>query len=95
MFAQRPDRQGKKYFSYNYYTCTNPFIHLLGSLVIQWMIVRINRREEPKHDLHIRLGEEMLRLGRPESAKNLGLGSPRCSDLRLGKALHLGVHSYA
>ena len=66
------------------------------------MIVRINGREEPKHDLHarlgeamlrlggeVRLGEALLRLGGPESVETLGLGSPRRSDL------HLGVHSYA
>ena len=66
------------------------------------MIVRINEREEPKHELQVRLGEAMLllggevclgeallRLGGPESAENLGLGSPGHSDLLLG------VHSYA
>ena len=78
------------------------------------MIVRINGREEPKHDLQVRQGEAMLCLGEGvrlgggvclggallclsghESAKILALGSPRHSDLRLGGALCLGVHSYA
>ena len=72
------------------------------------MIVRINRREEPKQDLQVRLGEALLRLGGevhlgeamlllggPESVETLGSGSPRRSDLRLGRALHLGMHSYA
>ena len=74
----------------------NPFIHLLGSSLIQWMIVRINGREESKQDLQaclgeamlhlgreVTLGEALLRLGRPESAETLGSGSPRHSDLRL------------
>ena len=72
------------------------------------MIVRINGREEPKHDLQVRLGEAMLRLGgevhlgeallslgRPENTETLGSGSPRHSDLHLGKVTCLGVHSYA
>ena len=90
-----------KHFSYNFYTCTNPFIHVLGSLLIQWMLVRINGRDEPKHDLQVRIGEAMLRLGgevclgEPESVETLASGSPRRSDLRLGGALCLGVHSYA
>ena len=71
------------------------------------MIVRINEREEPKQDLQVhlgkamlrlggevRLGEALLRLGGLESAKTLGSGSPRRSDLRLGGAPRLGVHSY-
>ena len=41
-----------EHFSYKFYTCTNPFIHLLGSSLIQWMIVRINGREEPKQDFN-------------------------------------------
>ena len=56
-------RRGTKHFSYNFYTCTNHFIHLLGSSLIKWMIVRINGREEPKQDLQVRLGKAMLRLG--------------------------------
>ena len=32
------------------------------------------------------LGEALLRLGGPESAENLGSGSPRRSNLRLGLA---------
>ena len=98
-----PWRRGIEHFSYNFYTCTNPFIHLLGSLLIQWMIVRINGREKPKQDLQVHLGEAMLRLGEAllclgeallclggqESAETLASGSPRHSDLRLG------VHSYA
>ena len=72
------------------------------------MIVRINGREEPKQDLQVCLGEAMLRLGKevrlgkallrlggPESAETLGLSSPSRSDLRLGRALCLDVHSYA
>ena len=82
MFAQRPDSRSEaniEYFSYNFYTCTNPFIHLLGSSLIQWIIVTINGREELKHNLQVRLGEALLRLrlGEPESSKNLTLGSPR------------------
>ena len=101
-------RRGTEHFSYNFCTCTNPFIHLLGSLLIQWMIVRINGRDEPKHDLQVRLseamlrlggevrlGEALLRLGGLESVETLGSGSPRRSDLRLGRALCLSVHSYA
>ena len=41
----------------------NPFIHLLRSSLIQWMIVRSNGREEPKHDLQVHLGKAMLHLG--------------------------------
>ena len=86
----------------------NPFIHLLGSSLIQWMIVRINRKEEPKQDLQVRLSEAMLclsgevhlggaflRIGGLENLENLASGSPRRSDLRLGRAPCLGVHSYA
>ena len=53
------------------------------------MIVRINGREEPKHDLQVRLSEAMLRLGEevrlgeallclggPKNSENLGSGSP-------------------
>ena len=73
----------------------NLFIHLLGSSLIQWMIVRINGREEPKHDLQVCLGEVMLRLGGevclggallhlggPESVEIMASGSPRRSNLR-------------
>ena len=66
------------------------------------MIVRINGREEPKQDLQVHLGEAMLCLGEAllclggqESAETLASGSSRHSDLRLGGALRLGVHSYA
>ena len=68
------------------------------------MLVRINKREEPKHDLQVRLGEAMLCLGgevrlgeallclgRPESAEIRASGSPRCRDLRLDGALRLGM----
>ena len=85
----------------------NPFIHLLGSSFIKWMIVIINEREEPKQDLQVRLGEAMLhlsgevrlggallRLSGPENAKIRALGLPRRSDLLLGGAPRLGVHSY-
>ena len=60
--SPRPS-EGAKHFSYNFYTCTNPFNNLLGSSLIQWMIVRINGREEPKHDSQVRLREAMLHLG--------------------------------
>ena len=43
----------------------------------------------------VRLGGALLRLGGPENLENLGSGSPRHRDLRLGGALRLGVHSYA
>ena len=43
----------------------------------------------------VRLGEALLRLGGPKSAETLDLGSPRRSDLCLGGAPRLGVHSYA
>ena len=66
-----PRRQGIEYFSYNCYTCMNPFIHLLGSSLIQWIIVRINGIDELKQSLQVRLGEASLRLGGPESAKTL------------------------
>ena len=61
------------------------------------MIVRINEIEEPKHDLQVRLGtamlrlggevrlgEALLRLGGPESLKIQASGLPRCSNLCLG-----------
>ena len=110
MFAQlaSPRWQGTKHFSYNFYTCTNPFIHLLGSSLVQWKIVKLSGREEPKQDLQVRLGEAslclggevhlggaLLRLGRPKNSENLGSGLPRCRDLRLGEALCQGVHSFA
>ena len=82
----------------------NPFIHLLGCSLIQWMIARINGREEPKQDLQVRLGEAMLRLGGevrlgeallclggPESAKFLGSGPPRQSSTSRSALLRLGV----
>ena len=68
----------------------NPFIYLLGSSLIQWIIVKINGREEPKTELtgtprrrnatprqRGSLRRSMLRLGGPESAKNPGSGPPR------------------
>ena len=71
------------------------------------MLVRINEIDEPKQDLQVRLGEAMLRLGgevhlgrallhlgRPESEEIWASSSPRLSDLRLGGAPRLGVHSY-
>ena len=86
-----PRWRGTEHFSYNFYTCTNPFIHLLGSSLIQWMIVRINGSDEPKHDLQVRLSRAMLRLGGAvrlggallclggtESAEILASGSLRC-----------------
>ena len=41
----------------------------------------------------VHLGETLLRLSGPENSENLGSSFPRCSDLRLGRALILGVHS--
>ena len=84
MFAQRLDQKRVRYriFSYNFYTCTNPFIHLLRSSLIQWIIVIINGREEPKQNLH---------LGGPKSSENLPSGLPRWRCLYLGGALHLGI----
>ena len=52
-------RRDTKHFSSNFYTCTNPFIHLLRSSLIQWMIVRLNRREELKQSLQVHLGGEV------------------------------------
>ena len=49
-----------EHFSYNFYTGTNPFIHLLGSSLIQWMIIRINGREEPKQDLQVHHGHTII-----------------------------------
>ena len=105
MFAQRPDSlrlggEAQNIF-HIIFTYMNPFIHLLGFSLIQWMIVRIKGIEELKQDSQVclggevRLGGALLCLGGPESAKFLGSGSPRRSDLCLGGALRLGVHSYA
>ena len=58
-----PRQRGTKHFSYNLYTCKSPFIHLLGFSLVQWMMVRFSGREEPKHDLQVRLGEVSIRLG--------------------------------
>ena len=111
MFAQEQLRlkgEVHSFFYYNYYPCIDPFIHLLGSSLIQWTIVRINGREKSKQDLLARLGEAMLRLwgevrlgkallclGGLESAETLGSGLPKRSDLCLSGALCLGVHPYA
>ena len=90
-----------EHFLYILYTCKNPFIHLSGSLLVQWMIVRIIGKEEPKPDLQVRLGGASLRLarevrlGEPEKCLNSFSDPPRRRSLRLGGALHLGVHSYA
>ena len=62
-----------EHFSYNLYTCKNPFIHLLGSSLVQWIMVRFRGKEEPKHDLQVHLGEASLRLGRSEKSE-FGLG---------------------
>ena len=59
MFAQRSDPRGEA-ISYNFYICMNPFIHLLGSSLIQWMIVRINGIEKPKQDSQVRLDGALL-----------------------------------
>ena len=42
----------------------------------------------------VRLGEALLGLGGPKNSENLGSSSPRHSDLCLGGAPCLGVHSY-
>ena len=63
---------------------------------MEWIIVRINRREEPKQNLQVGLGEASLhRLGGLESSENLTLGSTRRWCFRLGGALSLGMDSYA
>ena len=64
----------------------NHFIHLLGSSLILWMIVRINGGEEQKHDLQVRLGEAMLRLG---GEVRLGIAMPR--QTRKFRKLGLGL----
>ena len=69
-----------EHFSYNLYTCKNPFIHLLGSSLVQWMMVGFNISEEPKHDLRVRLGEGTLRLG---------------GEVHLGGEVRLGGACYA
>ena len=61
MFAQQSDRRGKA--NIFYITYKNIFIHLLGFSLVQWTMVRINGREEPKHDLQVRLGEASLCIG--------------------------------
>ena len=70
------------------------------------MNVRINGRDEPKHELQVRLDEAMLRLGeevclgealglgKPKSAEIRASSSPKHRDLRLGGDPRLGVHSY-
>ena len=73
-------------------------MNLLGSLLIQWIIVRINERElgtkteligTPRRSFATlrRRGSprrSMLRLGGPESSENLTSISPRRRCLRLG-----------
>ena len=72
------------------------------------MIVRINGREELKHDLQVRLGEAMLRLGREvrlgRALLHLGgallrLGGPESVEIRASgspkRTPRLGVYSYA
>ena len=111
MFASRPllclGGEVRNIFSYHLYTCKNHFIHSLGSSLVQWMMVRIIGKEEPKPDLQVRLGRAslrlggevhlggaLLRLGRPEKYINLVSGPPRRKRLLLCGALRLGVHSY-
>ena len=65
----------------------NPFIHLLGSALIQLMIVRINRREEQKQDLQVCLGEAMLRLG---GEVRLGVALLRLGEPKKGRNSGLG-----
>ena len=49
-----------EHFPYNYDTFTDPFIHLLGSSLIKWMISIINGKGKIKQDFEVRLGEAML-----------------------------------
>ena len=72
-----PRWRGTEHFLYNYYICTDPFIHLFRSSLIKWMIVRINGRGKQKMDLQVRLRGEVC-LGEAQ----LCLGG----EVRLGKA---------
>ena len=65
----------------------DPFIHLLGSSLIQWMIARINGRDKIKQDLPIRLGKAMLRLG-----GEVCLGGSNNQKFR--PRVRLGKHSF-
>ena len=60
--------------------------HLGKEMLRLWGEVRLGEE--------VRLGKALLRLGGPRSAKTLGSGSPKRSDLRLGGALLLGLHLY-
>ena len=76
----------------------NPFIHLLGSSLIQWMIARINGRENKIGTVAWprRRGSPRRRGATPKCSRNLSGGvssPPRHMDLRLGGALRLGVVS--
>ena len=79
----------------------DPFIHLLGSSLIQWMISRINGREKTKHNLQVRLGmrgSPRKSIAMPRRIRKSDIqasGSPRHGFLRQGGDLCLGKHSYA
>ena len=91
-----PRRRGTKHFSYNFYICTNPFIHFLGFSLIKCTIVRLNGRAQQKQSLQVRLGgaslrlggkvhlgEALLRLRGPENAKYPISSPPRHRGVRL------------
>ena len=99
MSAQRQDHRGKaKHFSYNFYTCTEYFIHLLGSSLIQWMVSKINKRQEQKRAL--RLGGDLClsEVAFAKARQKLDIfrasDSPRQTDLLLGEELRLDEHSF-
>ena len=73
-------RRSTEHFSYKFYTCTNPFIHLLGSSLIQWTIIRLNGKGEPKTKL---VGMPRRRFATPSRRGYLCLGR----EVRLGGAL--------
>ena len=76
-----------EHFSYKFCTCTNPFIHLLGSSLIQWMIVRLNGKEEPKTEL---VGTPRRSFATPRRRASLHLGGALLclsGEVRLSRAL--------
>ena len=69
-----------------------PFIHLLGSSLVQWMMVRFSGKEKPKHDLQVRLGEASLCLGEEVClGRVVRLGEEVC----LGRVVRLGEACYS
>ena len=73
----------------------NPFIHLLGSSLIQWMIARINERDKTKQDLPVRLGEVMLRLGGEVCLGEALLRLGGSNSWKFRPRVRLGEHSFA